>query len=226
LGAGKIEFIAVEPDGAPDSSVILMHGLGADGHDFEPLVEELQLPESPAIRWVFPHAPVRPVTVNGGQRMRAWFDVTAINESAPEDEAGIRASSESIGVLIRAEREQGIPAERIILAGFSQGGAMALFTALRWPERLAGVLAMSCWLPMAASLAGEESPANTAVPLLMAHGTMDPLVPIRMAETTRDLLSARGRGVDWHTYPMAHGVCEQEIEDVRDWVLKVLGPAE
>ena len=226
MGASKLDSIVVEPEGTPDSTIILMHGLGADGHDFEPLIDELQLPESPAIRWVFPRAPVRPVTINGGQKMRAWFDVMEIDESAPEDVAGIRASAESVGALIRAEREMCIRPERILLAGFSQGGAMALFTGLRWPERLAGVLAMSSWLPAASSLAAEEHPANAEVPIFMAHGTADPVVPIRMAEATCGLLAAGNRDVEWRTYPMAHSVSEQEIDDVRAWVLKVLGPAE
>jgi phospholipase/carboxylesterase len=226
LDAGELDFVVVEPEGTPDSSIILMHGLGADGHDFEPLIDELQLPKSPAVRWVFPHAPLRPVTINGRQRMRAWFDVMEIDESAQEDVDGIRASAESVGALIRAERERGIPSERILLAGFSQGGAMALFTGLRWPERLAGVLALSSWLPAAASLAAEEHPANAAVPIFMAHGTADPIVPIRMAETTRGILTARSRDVEWRTYPMSHGVSKKEIDDIRAWVLRVLGPAE
>jgi phospholipase/carboxylesterase len=219
-----LETVEVEPARTADAAVILMHGLGADGHDFESLVPELRLPASAAVRWVFPHAPVRPVTINGGRRMRAWYDIVAIDRSAPEDEAGIRSSAEGIRDLVRRESERGIARGRIVLAGFSQGGAMALFTALREPERLGGVLALSCYLPLSATLAGEAHPANAAVPVFMAHGRFDPLVPMALGEGSRDLLRSRGYEVDWHTYPMAHAVSAEEIRDVRDWLLGVLGP--
>jgi len=218
--------VVIQPRNAPDAAVILMHGLGADGHDFVPIVAELDLPEAPSIRWVFPHAPVRPVTVNGGYRMRAWYDVIAMDPQAPEDETGIRESARSVGSLIRAEREQGIPSDRICLAGFSQGGAVALFTALRWSERLAGVAALSCYLPLPTLLPAEAHPANTAVPVFMAHGTADPVVPLQIGKAARDLLTAMGYDLAWHTYPMQHGVCPQEVGDLRKWLLGVLpGPA-
>jgi phospholipase/carboxylesterase len=219
---GGLETVEVEPRAAADAAVVLMHGLGADGHDFESLVPELRLPESPSVRWVFPHAPVRPVTINGGQPMRAWYDITAIDRRAAEDEAGIRSSAADIGALVRRERERGIPADRIVLAGFSQGGAMALFTALRFSERLAGAAALSCYLPLAATLPAEAHPANAAVPLFMAHGTFDPVVPPALGEASRDLLRSRGYDVEWHAYPMPHSVCAQEVSDLRAWLLRVL----
>ena len=217
-----LETVEVEPAKPADAAVILMHGLGADGHDFESLVPELSLPAPAAVRWVFPHAPVRPVTINGGYRMRAWYDIVAIDRSAPEDEAGIRSTCGGIRDLVRRERERGVAADRIVLAGFSQGGAMALFTALREPERLGGVLALSCYLPLSSTLAQEAHPANAAVPVFMGHGQFDPLVPMALGEGSRDLLRSRGYEVDWRTYPMAHGVSAEEIRDVRDWLLGVI----
>jgi phospholipase/carboxylesterase len=216
--------VEVESEGPADSAVILMHGLGADGHDFETLVFELDLPPESAIRWVFPHAPVRPVTLNGGMAMRAWFDILGLDHRSKEDEAGIRASAEDVRGLIRRERERGIAAERIVLAGFSQGGAMALHTALREPERLAGVLALSTYLPLRNTLEAEAHPANAAVPIFQAHGTADPIVALSLGEGSRDLLRARGYEVDWRTYPMPHSVCADEVSDIREWLLGVLPP--
>jgi len=210
-------------DGAlPDAAVVLMHGLGADGHDFETLVFELKLPPASAIRWVFPHAPIRPVTLNGGMPMRAWFDIIALDRRSEEDEAGIRASGEGIRALVNREKERGIPADRIVLAGFSQGGAMALYTALRETERVAGVLALSTYLPLARTLAAEAHPANAEVPIFMAHGVADPVVPLTLGEGSRDRLRAQGREVEWHTYPMPHSVCAEEVADIREWLLGVL----
>ncbi len=221
----RVDAVEVEPGtAAADAAVVLMHGLGADGHDFESLVPELRLPSSPSLRWVFPHAPVRPVTINGGTRMRAWYDIAAIDRRATEDEAGIRESAQAIGALVRRERERGVRAERIVLAGFSQGGAMALFTALRWPERLGGVVGLSCYLPLAAALGAEAHPANAAVPVFMAHGTLDPIVPVALGEGTRDLLRSRGYDVEWHDYPMPHSVCAPEVGDLRAWLLRALPP--
>jgi len=217
-----LETVEVEPRATADAAVLLMHGLGADGHDFESLVPELRLPASPSVRWVFPHAPVRPVTINGGFRMRAWYDIAALDRSAPEDEAGIRESADALFALVRRERERGIDAGRIVLAGFSQGGAMALFTALRWPERLGGVVALSCYLPLAATLPAEAHPANAAVPVFMAHGTFDPLVPPALGEGSRDLLRSLGHDVEWHTYPMPHSVCADEVQDLRAFLLRTL----
>ncbi len=221
----RLETVEVEPRAAAaDAAVVLMHGLGADGHDFESLVPELRLPASPSVRFVFPHAPVRPVTLNAGLRMRAWYDIAALDRRAAEDDHGIRRSAEAIGALVRRERERGIPADRIVLAGFSQGGAMALFTALRWPERLGGVVGLSCYLPLAATLADEAHPANAALPVFLAHGTFDPIVSLALAEGTREVLRARGYDVDWHTYPMPHAVCAAEIEELRKWILGALPP--
>jgi phospholipase/carboxylesterase len=180
------------------------------------------MPASASVRWVFPHAPVRPVTINGGVRMRAWFDVVALDRSAPEDEAGIRESGQAIGALVRRERERGVAADRIVLAGFSQGGAMALFAALRWPERLAGVVALSTYLPLAATLPAEAHPANAGVPVFMAHGTFDPIVPPTLGERSRDLLRERGHDVEWHAYPMPHSVCADEVQDLRAFLLRAL----
>jgi phospholipase/carboxylesterase len=218
----RLDTVEVEPRTTADAAVVLMHGLGADGHDFESLVPELSLPASASVRWVFPHAPVRPVTINGGVRMRAWFDVVALDRSAPEDEAGIRESGQAIGALVRRERERGVAADRIVLAGFSQGGAMALFAALRWPERLAGVVALSTYLPLAATLPAEAHPANAGVPVFVAHGTFDPIVPPTLGERSRDLLRERGHDVEWHAYPMPHSVCADEVQDLRAFLLRAL----
>ncbi|HEX9189626.1 MAG TPA: alpha/beta hydrolase-fold protein [Vicinamibacteria bacterium] len=218
-----LETVEIEPrTAAADAAVVLMHGLGADGHDFESLVPELRLPGSPSVRFVFPHAPVRPVTINAGFRMRAWYDIAALDRRAAEDDHGIRRSAEAIGALVRRERERGIPADRIVLAGFSQGGAMALFTALRWPERLGGVVGLSCYLPLAATLADEAHPANAALPVFLAHGSFDPVVPLPLGEGSREILRARGYDVGWHTYPMPHSVCAAEIEDLRGWLLAAI----
>jgi phospholipase/carboxylesterase len=216
------ETVEVEPGRPADAAVILMHGLGADGHDFESLVPELRLPPSASVRWVFPHAPVRPVTINAGYRMRAWYDILALDRSAPEDEAGIRKSADAIRGLVRRERQRGVASTRILLAGFSQGGALALFTALREPERLAGVVGLSTYLPLARALSDEAHPANAAVPVFMAHGTFDPVVPLPLGEGSRDLLRDHGYEVEWHTYPMPHSVSAAEIADLRAFVLRAL----
>jgi phospholipase/carboxylesterase len=214
--------VEIEPETPADAAVVLMHGLGADGHDFETLVFELRLPPGSAIRWVFPHAPIRPVTLNGGMPMRAWFDIIGLDRRSEEDESGIRASAEGIRGLVQREKERGIPAERIVLAGFSQGGAIALHTGLREPERLAGILAMSTYLPLVSTVSAEAHPANAAVPILQAHGTVDPVVPISLGEGSRDILETSGYTVDWRTYPMPHSLCAEEIADIREWILKVL----
>jgi phospholipase/carboxylesterase len=216
-----LETVEITPAAAADAAVVLLHGLGADGHDFEPVAHELAL--GPAVRWVFPHAPFRAVTLNRGFRMRAWYDVASLDGSV-EDEAGIAESARAIRGLIARERERGITAERIVLAGFSQGGALALYTALREPERLAGVVALSSYLPLAARLEQEAHPANAAVPVFMAHGSQDPVLPFALGQRSKDLLRARGYAVDWHAYPMAHSVCEQEIAALRDWLSRVLPP--
>ena len=222
MSAPLLPAVEIEPEGPADAAVVLMHGLGADGHDFETLVFELKLPSASAIRWVFPHAPIRPVTLNGGMPMRAWFDIIGLDRRSEEDEAGIRDSAEGIRALVAREKERGVPADRIVLAGFSQGGAMALHTAVREPERLAGVVALSTYLPLAGMLEAEAHPANAATPIFQAHGSDDPIVPLTLGEVSRDRLRAQGYDVDWHTYPMPHSVCGEEVADLREWLLGVL----
>jgi phospholipase/carboxylesterase len=222
LSADILPAVELEPKQAPAGSVIWLHGLGADGHDFEALVPELHIPAGRAPRFVFPHAPVRPVTINGGYRMRAWYDILGFDSAARQDEAGIGESQRAVERLIARERERGIPADRIVLAGFSQGGAVALHTALRQPEPLAGVLALSTYLPLTHRLREEAHPANARIPIFMAHGTHDPVVPLAFGSSSRDALVALGYGVDWRTYPMAHQVCAPEVKDARDWLLRIL----
>jgi len=196
-------------------TVIWLHGLGADGHDFEPIVDELGLPD---LRFVFPHAPVMPVTINGGLPMRAWFDIVGLALDAPQDDAGIRASAAAVTRLIDAETSRGVPSERIVLAGFSQGGAVALHTALREPRRLAGVIGLSTFLPLADLLSAEKSEANAGLPILLAHGDADNVIPIRMAEVSRERLEREGYAVEWHRYPIAHTVSFDEVRDIARWL--------
>ncbi len=200
-------------------SVIWLHGLGADGHDFEPLVPELQRPD---LRFIFPHAPQRAVTVNNGLHMRAWYDIVSVELDAREDAAGIEASRASVERLIAAEQERGLPAARIVLAGFSQGGAIALHAGLRHAGRLAGLLALSTYLPLRGRLDQDARPESREVPILMGHGSADTIVPLRLGELSRDLLREHGYSVDWRTYPMAHTLVAREIEDIRSWLAQVL----
>ncbi len=218
--------VVLEPGAgiAPDACVIWLHGLGADGHDFVPVVAELQLPDGSTPRFVFPHAPVRPVTLNGGMRMRAWYDILGLSGAAAQDEAGIRESARRIERHIRRESEAGIEASRIVVAGFSQGGALALHTALRHPEPLAGVLALSTYLPLQAAL-GEASGANRRTPILMCHGLYDPVIAIAGAERSRDLLRAHGYTVEWRQYPMEHQVCAEEIAAISQWLGRIIRAA-
>ena len=222
MSAGGLDAVEVEPPAAADAAVVLMHGLGADGHDFESLVPELRLPASPSIRWVFPHAPVRPVTLNAGYRMRAWYDILGLDRHSREDDAGIRESARAVLDVVRRERDRGIDSSRIVVAGFSQGGALALFAGLRWPERLAGVAALSAYMPLAAALEHDGHPANAAVPIFMAHGAYDPVVSPELGRVSRDHLRSRGYDVEWHEYPMPHSVCAEEVGDLRSWLLRVL----
>ena len=215
-----MDAIELQTGAKPDAAVIWLHGLGADGHDFEPIVPELDL-GGRAIRFVFPHAPVQAVTINNGMRMRAWYDILQLG-GGPEDEKGIRASEALLGKLVDAEKKRGIAASRIVLAGFSQGGAIALQTALRYPEKLAGVLALSTYLPLAPKLAAEKSEANRATPIFMAHGTYDDIIPLMRAEQSRAALAAAGYSVEWHTYPMPHSVCPPEIDDISAFLQKAL----
>jgi phospholipase/carboxylesterase len=218
------DTVEVEPSRSADAAVVLLHGLGADGHDLESLVPELRLPAGSAIRWVFPHAPVQPVTLNGGMRMRAWYDILGLDRRAAQDERGIRASGETAAALVQRETERGVPSDRIVLAGFSQGGAIALFAGLRYPRRLAGILALSTYLPLDTSLAAEAHPANAAVPIFQAHGRFDTVVPLALGEGTRDLLAGRGYDLEWRTYAMPHSLCAEEVDDIRAWLVKVLPP--
>jgi phospholipase/carboxylesterase len=205
------------------ASVIWLHGLGADGHDFEPIVPELDLPDALPVRFVFPHAPMQPVTINGGAVMRAWYDVYALEGQRREDADGVRASQALVEELIAREKSRGIQASRIVLAGFSQGGAIALQTGLRHGERLAGIMALSTYLPIASTLAAEASPGNRATPIFIAHGAYDPLIPLERAAMSRRQLEAAGYVVEWHEYLMEHGVCAPEIADISAWLQRVLG---
>jgi phospholipase/carboxylesterase len=220
-----LETIEIETGKNPSASVIWMHGLGADGNDFVPIVNELELDGTPAIRFVFPHAPMRPVTINNGFVMRAWYDVSLGDlegQSRRSDEQGVRESQAHITALIEREARRGVGAEHIVLAGFSQGGAIALQTGLRYPRKLAGVLALSTYLPLAESLTQEATPANRTTPIFMAHGTYDPVVPLMMGAGSMTLLSGLGYAVEWRQYPMPHSVCPEEIEDIGEWLRKVL----
>jgi len=214
--AELLESIEIETAPQPSSSVIWLHGLGADGNDFVPIVPELGL-QGRSIRFVFPHAPTQPVTINGGMVMRAWYDIAdaAIRR---EDSAGIVASQARVEALIEREKARGIPASRIVLAGFSQGGAIALHTGLRHAERLAGVMALSCYLAIAERLADEAAPANRSVPIFMAHGLSDPIVPHARALESRAHLEDLGYAVEWHEYPMPHSVCMEEVNDIAAWL--------
>lgn len=217
-----LETIEVETAAKPNAAVIWLHGLGADGHDFEPIVPELVQRGERAWRFVFPNAPVRPVTINGGAIMRAWYDIRGLDRTAVEDVAGFRDTDKHVRQLIAREGERGIPANRIVLAGFSQGGAVSLYTAPRLPEALAGVMALSCFLPGQASFGVERAPANNATPIFMAHGQSDNVLPIPLGTQSRDFLKAQGYAVEWHDYPMAHAVCAAEIADIRKFLLRVL----
>jgi phospholipase/carboxylesterase len=216
---------AVEIETAPDpgAAVLWLHGLGADGYDFVPVVPELGLGEAPAVRFVFPHAPVRPVTINQGMVMRAWYDVRSEGGERREDEAGVRASQAAIEKLVARETARGVPVGRIVLAGFSQGGAIALHTGLRHGERLAGILTLSCFLPLPDTVGAEASAANRDVPLFMAHGTEDTLIPVSRGRRARDLLADLGYRVEWREYRMPHAVSDLEIRDVGAWLRSVLG---
>lgn len=216
-----METIEIQTGARPDGAVIWLHGLGADGHDFEPIVPELGLPAALQLRFVFPHAPVRPVTLNQGMRMRAWYDILQLG-GGTEDEAGIRASQGLLNELVEEQKKRGIKPRRIVLAGFSQGGAIALQAALRHPERLAGVLALSTYLPLSEKLKGETSEANRDAPIFMAHGTYDDIIPLARAEQSRKVLEGLGYKVAWHTYPMPHSVCAQEIADISAFLQDVL----
>ncbi len=219
------ETVEIEPANPATGSVIWLHGLGADGHDFEPIVDELRLPQGFGLRFVFPHAPIRPVTLNGGTRMRAWYDIISLDRSGPQDEQGIRHSASILTALIERELGRGIANNRVVLAGFSQGGAIAMHTALRHAQKLAGLLALSTWLPLGDAFAAEvlSNPRAQSrdLPVFMAHGTFDPMLPLSMGLQSRAALESAGYRVEWHEYPMAHAVCAEEIVAIRDWLMSV-----
>jgi phospholipase/carboxylesterase len=216
-----MEAVEIQTGPQPGAAIIWLHGLGADGHDFEPIVPELGLPAALQLRFIFPHAPVRPVTLNQGMRMRAWYDIFQLG-GGPEDEEGIRASQELVENLITSENKKGIPFQRIVLAGFSQGGAIALQTALRCQERLAGILALSTYLPLSAKLESERSKASRDLPIFMAHGMYDEVIPLARAEQSRKMLVELGYGLEWRTYPMAHSVCAEEIAEIARFLVGIL----
>jgi len=220
-----LETIDIETAPGPRAAVILLHGLGADGNDFVSIVQELELGDVGPVRFVFPHAPVIPVTINGGYRMRAWYDILGTETQLREDEAGLRQSQASVEALLEREKARGIPAHRIVLAGFSQGCAMALLTGLRHRERLAGIAGLSGYLPLAQTTEAERSDANRLTPVFLALGRQDSMIVIDRARASLDALRALGVQVEWHEYPMAHSVCMEEIGDLGTWLRKVLAPA-
>ncbi len=213
------EDVVLNPCAAPVAAVIWLHGLGADGFDFVPIVEELRLPATLPVRFLFPHARTRPITINNGYVMRAWYDITSLGGGrTTEDEAGIRESEGVVRDYIEQQIATGIAADRIVIAGFSQGGAIALQTALRYPQRLGGVMALSTYLPLRQTLAKEANAANRDVPILMCHGSYDPMVPLALGEASREGLQGLGYSVEWRTYPMQHSVCMEEIADISAWL--------
>jgi len=217
-----LDNIEIETAPTPTIAVVWLHGLGADGNDFVPLVRELDLTGLPGIRFVFPHANTMPVTINGGYVMRSWYDIVATDLTRREDEGGLRASQLQVEALIAREKARGIPASRIILAGFSQGCAMTLQTGLRHPEKLAGMLCLSGYLPLSSVAGAERSEASLGTPIFMAHGVQDPVVPFARAEESRKVVEALGYQVEWHAYPMQHTLCLEEVQDISAWIRKVV----
>lgn len=217
-----LDLIEAETGENPKAAIIIMHGLGADGNDFVPIAEELQLDAVGPVRFIFPHAPVMPVSINNGYRMRAWYDIFGFDADAPQDDAGLRRSMALVEALLAREKERGIPANRIVLAGFSQGCAMALMTGLRHRERLAGIVGLSGYLPLADTTAAERTEAGRDTPIFLAHGTHDEVVALERAEATRDALKALGCEVEWHEYLTGHSVTALEIAELNHWLLRVL----
>jgi phospholipase/carboxylesterase len=221
----KLETVELTTGADPVGSVIWLHGLGADGHDFEPIVPELRLPETLPLRFVFPHAPVRPITINGGMSMRGWYDIYSLDAEGRADEAGVRDSAALLQALVEQEKARGIPGDKIVLAGFSQGGAIAMHTALRSTEKLAGLMALSTYLPLHSKFEQEVvenvAAGDTSLPIFMAHGSHDPVLTIDRGQSSAELLGKHGFTVEWHEYPMAHQVCMEEIRDIRDWLVSV-----
>ncbi|MDH3640075.1 MAG: alpha/beta hydrolase [Gammaproteobacteria bacterium] len=214
----QLEYIQRQNGNQPEYTVIWLHGLGADGYDFEPIVPALKLPADPVVRFVFPHAPMRPVTINGGMVMRAWYDISAMEMVRNEDAAGVEQSAAQVRDLIAEQNRDGIPTERIILAGFSQGGAIALHTGLRYAEALAGIMALSTYVPLKQRLAKEAHASNLGTSVFMAHGTSDPVIPLTLGDASRKLLQELGYPVEWRTYPMQHAVSPEEIDDIGRWL--------
>lgn len=217
-----LEFLQGQTGPAPTACIVVLHGLGADGNDFVPIAQELDLSAVGPVRFVFPHAPVRPVTINGGYRMRAWYDVLGTEIQRREDEPGLRASLASVTALLDDEVARGMPAARIVLMGFSQGCAMTLLAGLRYPQRLAALVGLSGYLPLADTTAAERSAANAQTPVFLAHGSHDPVVIFERGARSRDELRALGQPVQWHEYPMEHSVCAEEVADLNRWLLEVL----
>ncbi len=217
-----LQSIEIETGPNPTHSVVWLHGLGADGNDFAPIVPELRLPSTLSVRFVFPHAPVQPVTINGGMAMRSWYDILVPNLVRIEDEAGIRASERAVHALIQREVSRGIPTERIVLAGFSQGCAMTLHTGLRADYKLAGLMGLSGYLPLIDMAERDRHSVNQDTPIFLGHGLQDPVVVLNRAEVSRDKLKSLGYQVQWHTYPMQHSVCPQEIHDMSVFLRSVL----
>lgn len=219
-----LETVEIESGANPSAAIIWMHGLGADANDFVPIVKELDLRDCPAIRFIFPNAPQIPVTLNGGYIMRAWYDIAAAGTdiNKREDESGLRQSQQQVEALITRENARGIATENIILAGFSQGCAMSLQTGLRHPQKLAGIMGLSGYVPLADKIAEERHPANQNTSIFLVHGTVDPVIPIQRAQQSRDLLVSLGYPVEWHDYWMQHSVSPQEIMDIEFWLRKIL----
>jgi phospholipase/carboxylesterase len=218
----KLEVIELESGKKPTASIIVLHGLGADGTDFVPIAQELKLAPIGEVRYIFPHAPVMPVTINGGMAMRAWYDILGSEIDRREDERGLRASQKMVEALIEREIERGTEAARIVLMGFSQGCAMTLMTGLRYGQRLGGLVGLSGYLPLAAVTEAERHSANHDTPIFLAHGSADQVIPIARATASRDALRALGHPVEWHEYPMPHSVCAEEIADLNRWLLQTL----
>jgi len=214
--------VTLEPSTQARAAVIWLHGLGADGNDFVPIVPEMKLPDELAVRFVFPHAEVRPVTLNAGMSMRAWYDIFSLERGGPVDEAGIRASAERVEQLIAEQKEKGIASDKIIVAGFSQGGAIALHAGLRHKERLAGVLGLSTYLPLEQTVPAEASDANRDVPVMLCHGSQDPMLPIQLGQHSCEALRQLGYDPQWRDYPMQHQVCLEEIQDISRWMQPLL----
>ena len=217
-----LETIEKQTGPNPQRTILVMHGLGADGNDFVPFAQELDLRAVGPVRFVFPHAPVRPVTINGGYRMRAWYDILGTESQRREDETGLRESIQLVEELLAREKERGVQAQHIVLAGFSQGCAMALLTGLRHAERLAGIVGMSGYLPLRDQTEAERSATNRDLPIFLAHGTQDPMIDIARARSSRDALTALGHPLTWREYPMAHSVCAEEVADINAWLLQAL----